>query len=174
MDEMKIQENLVFDTTSGELVGFIDLGHPLTTFANTDEETPIASHALAFLVRGLCTSLKHVVAYYFTGNVTSFQLLPLFWRVVGVLETTVKLWVIAAVNDGASPNRKFFALHAKLGCTLSCGLVYKNPNIFFLAWMIYFFADVPHLIKTARNCFYNSEYGSYSWFVKFNVCCLFV
>ena len=94
MDEMKIQENLVFDKTSGELIGFIDLGDPLTTFANTDEETPIASHALAFLVRGLCTNLKHVVAYYFTGNVTSFQLLPLFWKVVGVLETTVKLWVI--------------------------------------------------------------------------------
>ena len=94
MDEMKIQENLVFDKTSGELIGFIDLGDPLTTFANTNEETTIASHTLAFLVRGLCTNLKHVVAYYFTGNVTSFQLLPLFWKVVGVLETTVKLWVI--------------------------------------------------------------------------------
>ena len=173
MDEMKIQENLVFDKTSDELIGFIDLGDPLTTFANTDEETPIASHALAFLVRGLCTNLKHVVAYYFTGNVTSFQLLPLFWKVVGVLETTVKLWVIAAVNDGASPNRKFFALHAKLGGTLPCGLVYKTPNLFFLARMIYFFADVPHLIKTARNCLYNSGYGSRSRFVKFNICCLF-
>jgi hypothetical protein len=64
-----------------------------------------------------------------------------------VLETTVKLWVIAAVNDGASPNRKFFALHSKLGCTLPDGLVYKTPNLFFLARMIYFFADVPHLIK---------------------------
>ena len=52
MDEMKIQENLVFDKTSSELIGFIDLGDPLTIFANTDEETPIASHALAFLVRG--------------------------------------------------------------------------------------------------------------------------
>ena len=77
---MKIQENLVFDKTSGELIGFIDLGDPLTTFANIDEETLIASHALAFLVRGLCTNSKHVVAYYFTGNVTSFQLLPLFWK----------------------------------------------------------------------------------------------
>ena len=166
MDEMKIQENLVFDKTTGELIGFIDLGDPLTTYANVDEDTPIASHALAFLVRGLCTNLKRVVAYYFTGNVTSFQLLPLFWKVVGVLETTVKLWVIAAVNDGASPNRKFFALHSKLGGTLPDSLVYKTPNLFFLARMIYFFADVPHLIKTARNCLYNSGSGScsrYMW-----------
>ena len=29
MDEMKIQENLVFDRMSGELIGFIDLGDPL-------------------------------------------------------------------------------------------------------------------------------------------------
>ena len=44
MDEMKIQTNLVFDKTSGELVGLIGLGDPLTTFANAAEETPIASH----------------------------------------------------------------------------------------------------------------------------------
>ena len=162
MDEMKIQENLVFDKTSGELIGFIDLGDPLTTFANVDEDTPVASHALAFLVRGLCTNLKHVVAYYFTGNVTSFQLMPLFWKVVAVLETTVKLWVLAAVNDGASPNRKFFALHSKLGGKLPDGLVYKTPNLFCLGRVIFFFADVPHLMKTARNCLYNSGYGSQS------------
>ena len=80
------------------LIGYIDLGDPLTTFANVDEDTdPIASHALAFLVRGLCTNLKHVVAYYFTGNVTSFQLMPLFWKVVVALETTVKLSVILSI-----------------------------------------------------------------------------
>ena len=61
MDEMKIQENLVFDKTSGDLIDFIDLGDPLTTFTNVDKDTPVASHALAFLVRGLCTNLKHVV-----------------------------------------------------------------------------------------------------------------
>ena len=166
MDEMKIQENLVFDKTSGELIDFIDLGDPLTTFAKTDEENRTASHGQAFLVRGLCTNLKHVVAYYFNGNVASFELLPLFWKVAGVLDTIVELWVITAVSDGASPNRKFFALHAKLCGTLSCGLVYKTPNLYFLARMIYFFADVPHLIKTARNCLYNSGYGSRSRLVK--------
>ncbi len=99
MDDMKIQENLVFDKTSGELIGIIDLVDPLTTFANVDEDVPVASHAL---VRGLCTNLKHVVAYYFTGSLTSFQLMSLFWKVVVALETTVKLWVLAAVIDGTA------------------------------------------------------------------------
>ena len=41
MDEMKIQENLVFDKSSNELIGFIDLGDPLTTSANTVIQLPL-------------------------------------------------------------------------------------------------------------------------------------
>jgi hypothetical protein len=78
MDEMKIQLNLVFDKVSGELIGFIDLGDPMTSFGNLTDEDPIATHALVFLVRGLCTDLKHIIAYFFTGNVASFQIMPLF------------------------------------------------------------------------------------------------
>ena len=33
MDEMKIQSNLVFDKVSAELIGFVDLGDPMTNFA---------------------------------------------------------------------------------------------------------------------------------------------
>lgn len=43
MDELKIQENLIFDKSSGKLIGFIDLGDPLPTFANVAEDSdPIA------------------------------------------------------------------------------------------------------------------------------------
>ena len=41
-DEMKVMSNLVLDKVTRELIGFTDLG---------DSET----HALAFLVRGVCT-----------------------------------------------------------------------------------------------------------------------
>ena len=162
MDEMKIQSNLVFDKVSGDLIGFIDLGDPMTNFANLSDDDPIATHALAFLVRGLCTDLKHIIAYFFTGNVTSFQLMPLFWRTVAVLEASLNLHVCAAVNDGASPNRKFFRLHSKLAKEVNCDVVYKTPNIFAPSRFIFFFADSPHLMKTARNCLYNSGSGSHS------------
>ncbi len=56
MDEMKIQSSLVFDKYSGDLTGFINLGDPMVNFAYVEEET-LATHALAFLVRGLCTDL---------------------------------------------------------------------------------------------------------------------
>ena len=44
---------------SGDLVGFMDLGDPMTNFACLDDKDIIATHALAFLVRGLCTDVKH-------------------------------------------------------------------------------------------------------------------
>ena len=162
MDEMRIQSNLVFDKVSGDLIGFINLGDPMTNFANLTDEDPIATHALAFLVRGLCTDLKHIIAYFFTGNVTSFQIMPLFWRTVAVLEVSLKLRVCAAVNDGASPNRKFLRLHSKLAEEVDSDVVYKTPNIFAPSRFIFFFADSPHLMKTAHNYLYNSGYGSRS------------
>ena len=161
MDEMKIQSNLVFDKVSGELIGFIDLGDPMTNYATLQEDT-VASHALAFLVRGLATDLKHIIGYYFTGNVTSFQIMPILWKIVSVLELSLKLWVVAAVNDGASPNRKFFNLHSNLiGEDPNHDIVYKTQNVFAMSRFI-FFADSPHLMKTARNCLYNSGSGSCS------------
>ena len=103
MVEMKIQSNLVFDKYSGELIGFVDLGDPVTNYETIGNEDVIATHALAFLVRGMCTDMKYVIAYYFT----SYQLMSVFWKIVGMLELSLNIWVIAAINDGASPNRNF-------------------------------------------------------------------
>lgn len=92
--------------------------------------------------------------------------MPIFWRIVSVLEVSLNLWVVAAVNDGASPNRKFFRLHCNLTGDPKHDLVYKTYNVFAEFRFIYFFADSPHLMKTARNCLYNSGSGScsrYMW-----------
>ncbi|CAB4003821.1 Hypothetical predicted protein [Paramuricea clavata] len=159
---MKIPSDLVFDKNSGDLVGFMDLGDPMTNFACLDEKDTIATHALAFLVRGLCTDVKHIIAYFFTGNVTSYQLMPIFWKVVSILELSLDLWVVGLVNDGASPNRKLFNLHDKLAVDQKCDVVYKTINVFAPSRFIFFFADIPHLMKTARNCLYNSGSGSHS------------
>ena len=89
-------------------------------------------------------------------------MISVFWKVVGVLELSLKLPVCATVNDGASPNRKFINLHFQLVRDLNCDVVYKVPNLFVVRRFIYFFADSCHLIKTARNCLYNSGSGSRS------------
>ena len=78
--------------------------------------------------------------------------MPIFWKAVAVLELSLNLWVVVAVNDGFE----------KFVKDLKCDVVYKTLNVFATYRFIYFFADSPHLMKTARNCLYNSGYGSHS------------
>ena len=43
MDEIKIQSDLVFDKNSGDLVGFMELGDPMTNFACLDDKNIITT-----------------------------------------------------------------------------------------------------------------------------------
>ncbi len=88
--------------------------------------------------------------------------MPIFWKVVSTLELSLDLWLVSLVNDGASPNRKLFNLHVQLAAERKCDGVYKTINLFAPSRFIYFFADVPHLMKTAQNCLYNLGSGSCS------------
>ena len=70
------------------------------------------------------------------------------WDVVRNLELT-GFRVLALTCDGVAYNRKFFDMHKKQG--------YKVKNHFAEQERdIHFFSDVPHLLKTARNCLANS------------------
>ena len=95
-DEMKVMLNLVLDKMTGELIGFTDLGDPELNFAALEKADTIASHALAFLVLGMCTELKFGLAHFATTGITAAQLLPLFWEAVCILTwkppVTCGLW----------------------------------------------------------------------------------
>ena len=71
-DEMKILSNLVFDKVSGELIGYTDLGDPDINFGTLEKVDELASHALVFFVRGICTDLKFSLAYFATSGVSSY------------------------------------------------------------------------------------------------------
>ena len=122
-DEMKIQSNLVFDKHTNELIGFV----------NIDE---LETHVLVFYVRGLATELKFCAAYFATTGDTSYQIIsyqimPLFWKVVSLLEICCSLQVVATVSDGASFNRKFYRMHRGLHRNaVDDSVVYKTINIF--------------------------------------------
>ena len=57
--------------------------------------------------------------------------------------------------------------HSELDDDLILGSIcHKTINLFVDDRYIYFLNDVPHLLKTARNCLYNSGYGKnsrYMW-----------
>lgn len=86
-DEMKVQSNLVFDKTTNELIGFVDLRDPNVNYATLDNIDQLATHVLVFYVRGLATELKFSLAYFATTGVTSYQIMPLFWKATSLLES---------------------------------------------------------------------------------------
>ena len=161
-DEMKINSNLVFDKVTGELIGYVDLGDPEVNYATLDKIDEIATHALEFFIRGLCTELKFSLAHFATDGVTADQLMPLFWEAVAVLEISCNLWVIATTSDGASPNRRFYRMHKDLNDNSGKDVCYRTVNLYAPHRFIYFFSDAPHLVKTTRNCLYHSGSGSYN------------
>ena len=112
-DEMKIQENLVWDKHSGELIGFVDLGDVNVNFATLKNTQTLATHILVFLVKSVVNPLSYSFPTFATDGITDYQIMPIFWQAVKYLEK-INLKVIAATADGASQNRKIFRMHKHL------------------------------------------------------------
>ena len=104
-DENENQEDLIWDKYSGELIGFVDLGDINTNYATLKNVKELATHVLVFLVKS--NPLSFSIATFATTGISSYQLMPIFWRAVLYLEK-MNLKVIGATADGASPNRNFF------------------------------------------------------------------
>ena len=104
---MKIQEDLVWDKYSGELIGFVDLGDININYATLKNVEKLATHVLVFLVRSIVNHLSFSFASFATTAILAHQIMPIFWKAVCFLEQ-IGLHVIAATADGASPNRRFF------------------------------------------------------------------
>jgi len=169
LDEMKIQENLVWDKHTGELIGYVDLGDQQLNYATVKNVESIASHVLVFLIRSIVNPLKFTLANFATTGATSVQLFPLFWKAVSICELKCKLKSLAVTCDGAALNRKFFSMHSKMvderHQNPDVDVTYRVVNLFSPERYIYFVSDPPHLIKTARNCLSNSGSGKCSRFM---------
>ena len=158
-DEMEVKESLVFNKHTCELIGFTDIGDVNNELAKLKQECDseqrcpgeVAPHMLIFMVRGMFSSLEFSYAHFATKGVTADQLYPIIWDVVRHVEAC-GLNVIAFSCDGASPNQKFYKMHA----ITKDKLVYKTKNLFCDDRDVYFLCDVPHLMKTTRNCWSNS------------------
>ena len=158
-DEVRVKEDLVYDKHSGELVGFVDLdktGNQLIDLENTlnDESRKLAKYVLLIMVRGACTDFRFPLASYATDGITSDLLYSVIWPAIEAVEVVADLKIIYITCDGASPNRRFFEIH---GDNNGNSITYYTVNPFDPDRKIYFVSDPPHLVKTARNCFANSD-----------------
>ena len=91
-----------------------------------------------------------------TSGVSASQMFPLLWKAISICELNF-LKVLAVTCDGVSPNHKLFKMHFPMtnedDMSIDVHVTYKTINLFSNEKrFIYFILDVPHLIKTARNC----------------------
>jgi hypothetical protein len=122
-DEVKIKEGLVYDKYTGYILGFTDLGtinQEIDKLEKIDKRADLATSMLVFMVCGLFIRLKFPYAQFPCKTLSGAVLSPIIWDVVRCLEL-IGLMVVALTGDGASLNRKFFAMHGT-------GLVNKVKN----------------------------------------------
>ena len=165
-DEVKIKDSLVYDKHGVRIIGFVDVGNinnELLSFERSCQDSSpvqpqVAKHMLVFMVRGLFISLKFPYAQFATRNLSADLIFPLVWEAIQKLEAA-DFKVVAINCDGASTNRKFFQMNFTPTSVTSedSQIVYKTKNPYADEERdVYFFSDVPHLIKTVRNCWSNS------------------
>ena len=174
--EVKVKDGIVYDQHTCQVIGFTnfgDINSHLLAFEqslHTDELQPsVAKYMLVFMVRGVIIPLEFPYAQYPTTGITADLLFPVAWEVMRHLECA-GLQVHALTCDKASPNRKFFQMHkfeSVNGITCRVDNPYSANKCY-----IYFFADVPHLIKTVRNAWSNSFAGSKTRLLWVSTCIL--
>ena len=142
LDEVQLKRKIEYDTALKQLTGYVspELGR----------DTEEASHAMVFMIKGLCKPFKQVVAWYLTGMGTrGSQLWSVTLAVIKQLHQ-ISLTVRVVTSDMGSAN---------VGMWKAAGLdIHQNQNQCSVKhpcvdnMLLYFMADVPHLLKNMRNC----------------------
>lgn len=179
-DEVRMKEGLVYDKYGVRVIGYVDLGNvnnELLKFeqmcdsgqADTSGSLlPVAKYMLVLMVRGLFIDLNFPFAQFATHSLTSDLLFPIVWEAVEKLEAA-DFKVVSFAGDGASQNRTFFKMHSKDASFKTKNPYADEPR------PIYFFSDVPHLLKTVRNCWANSfcHKNSRALWVSYIIMCVY-
>lgn len=158
-DEMTIASNLVCKKGTGEVIGFVKLNEvqeelkALEVDLNREFPTPppMAEKVLCFMIKGCANSYKDVVAVFGTDSFNADDLFSTVWKVVGALEK-VGVNVIALICDGHPANRSFFNKHVPV-TKVPSKVVFDTINLCAPSRVMYFFSDLPHLLKSVRNNF---------------------
>ena len=156
IDEMYIKEGLVYEKSTGALVGFSDLGGAIQQLneyehlvaGNGQRIRQLAKTMMVIMVRGVFTDIAFPYAQFPMASPKGSDLFPLIWRAVDRLECN-SIEVLGVTCDGASINKRMLKLHGN-------SYTYKTTNIYSSdGRSLLFFIDPPHLLKTIRNGFAN-------------------
>lgn len=138
-DEMKVSKGLNYHRQLDYVIGYENYGQ------YTPPDPQPATHALLFMVRGICRLWKQVFGIFFSKNSTNASILKNL-----VLDAVINLKdsgliPVSTVCDQGAGNIKLYA--TELGVT-------KEKPFFMVGDLkIYATYDPPHLLKSLRNNF---------------------
>lgn len=144
-DEVKIKEGLLFDPSTWELVGFVDLENDGTNYTI---QKSLATHVLQFYSKSVFSKFQFPCGYFLTCGVSAQSLNRVFWQGVGLLQG-YGFTTILSCCDGAAENRAFMTMN-------NINEFVSQTNNPFSGFPLFFISDPPHIIKKLRNNIYNS------------------
>ncbi|KAM7298224.1 uncharacterized protein ISCGN_018634 [Ixodes scapularis] len=146
LDEMEIAPGIELDQSEDCFLGSITL----------PKKNDDANRALVFMLGGLTSRWKQVIAYHFTGRSLDGTLLKDFVLDLVKLSYEVGLKVLAVTSDMGASNR---AMWRELGLisTRNEDTTCSIPHPHLQGRRLYFMADVAHLIKNIRGQLLRSE-----------------
>lgn len=157
-----MKESIVYDKHSSHVIGFVELNSLYDDLSQLEENEeghePIASHVLAPMVRGIFTDLKFPYAHFPSKDINGDQLFLIIWEAIERIER-LGLKVVALTGDGCSPNRVCMA-HQRSFTTK------QKTSMHQIKYILYFFPDVPHLMKTSGFIPAKREHDIYGYGVK--------
>ena len=145
LDEMSISSAIEYDSSIGQIIGNVNLPH----------HAGQATHGLVFMLAGISSRWKQIVAYYLTGNKTDGKVFQQIILEIIEKAASVGLHVSAVTSDMGSCNR---AMWSTFGLATN-----RYVNVTHIqhpldqAKNLYFIADVPHVIKNLRTSFVNGN-----------------
>jgi hypothetical protein len=144
-DEVTISKNVEFRVDTCKIVGMVDFGS-LTT---PDHQSTEGDHALVFLFQPhLSGWVQTVGCFCSSGTTPALVLSQLLLKCIVLLENSGAI-VDGLVCDGASTNRSALATFGFNGSLHN--LQNKMVNPCDVNRKVFFFSDMPHLLKTIRN-----------------------
>lgn len=155
-DEIKIKKDLTFDKGTLEHHGIVDFGKNLKTKISKG----LADHVLVFMFRPYkCKWVQPFACFASKGAASGSILFELITKAIVILHNHGAI-VKGVVSDGAQPNKsayRMFGIDGRRKSDRQCHKFYINhPQD--SKTKIFFFVDVPHLLKCVRNHILTHKY----------------
>lgn len=147
-DEMSIRRHIDFDGRRNW--GFVDLG---IVGCEADENTPVAGHALVYMVVCLNASWKLPVAYYLVNSLTGDERASITLAILEKL-SEIELQVISLTCDGPAV---YLNMAKQMGASFDVENFQTQLNNPFSEIPLHFMLDACHCAKLVRNALFDCE-----------------